>query len=400
MPDVFLSAGTIKQTAAADVTDSAPIFAQAAKEIVINPGVKASGAAKATVTSTGLDVFHSVGTVKQPATVNVTDSAPLFAHAIREPAAALDQVYNAVPAAKGTTGSENTTFARLEKPVMAQLGDPAVYEAALAVGDSPVFEAGSPAATTARTETSAAATDQVLKAVLPGSPPAAGQVMTGQEPAATPAVETRTSGEAVKSAGKEKPPAVSTAADTEAAITGGKGTGGAVENTTPNNASQYDSVSFMSNSVDNQRTVKLADMRDTLVQEIKRAYYQQKSEPLTQVDLKLEPEHLGKLTIKLFFNGGELNAHFYAGNDYVKDVLEGSIQQLRQTLDQQDLKLNQAFVFVGDDGRSGAGQSESGGRQPARYSGAYSGHTYGDIAAEPAVYEPSGHSYKMVNYLI
>jgi flagellar hook-length control protein FliK len=363
------------------------------------PGIKASRAVKATVTSTGLDVSQPAGTVKQAAMVDVTDSAPLFAQAVREPAAALDQVYNAVPAAKETTVPENTTFTRLGKPVVAQL-EPVVIEATPAVGDVPVFETGSPAATTARAETAAAATDQVFKAVLPGSPPAAGQVMTVQETAATPAVETRTSGEAVRSAGKEETPAVSAAADTEAAITGAKGAGGTAENTTPNNVYQYDSVSSMSNSVDNQRTVKLADMRDTLVQEIKRAYYQQKSEPLTQIDLKLEPEHLGKLTIKLFFNGGELNAHFYAGNDYVKDVLEGSIQQLRQTLDQQDLKLNQAFVFVGDDGRSGTGQSESGGRQPARYSRAYGGHTYGDIAAVPAVCEPSGHSYKMVNYLI
>jgi flagellar hook-length control protein FliK len=366
------------------------MYTQAAEETVI-----ASKSAKETLVLPGQEAVLPAGTLKTTV-ADVLESAPMYTQAVREPAVAPGQVYNEVTTMAKGIEPENINFASLEEPATVRQG--ILFERPLAVGDLPVFEAGSPAANTVRAE--AAAPDQVLKPVLPGSSPAAGQVVTGQEPAASPAVETRPSGEAVKSAGKEEIPATGFEADKDAAITGGKGTGGAVENNTPNNVSQYDSLSSISNSVDKQKTVKIADMRDTLVQEIKRAYYQQKSEPLTQVDLKLEPEHMGKLTIKLFFNGGELNAHFYAGNDYVKDALEGSIQQLRQTLDQQDLKLNQAFVFVGDGGRSGTGQSESGGRQPARYSGAYSGHTYGDIAAEPAVYEPLGHSYKMVNYLI
>ncbi len=398
--EVALPAGTAKPDV--DVPESAPVYAKADRETVVTSGVKITGSAPKTLTTTGQEVALPAGTAKPD--VDVPESAPVYAKAVRETAFAPGQGYNAGTAAQVTTLPEYTSFARLGKPVMAQRKDPTVFEAAPAVGTTPAFDDGSRSLTTTRAETAAAAPDQVLKAVPPDSPKAAGRVVAGQEPATIPAGEARTSGEAVKSTVKEgvvfTAKVENPAADTEAVITGGKGAGGAVENTTPNNVSQYDSVSSMSNYVDNQKTVKLADMRDTLVQEIKRAYYQQKSEPLTQVDLKLEPEHLGKLTIKLFFNGGELNAHFYAGNDYVKDVLEGSIQQLRQTLDQQDLKLNQAFVFVGDDGRNGTGQSESGGRQPARYSGAYSGHTYGDIAPEPAVYEPSGHSYKKVNYLI
>ncbi|NLI11583.1 MAG: hypothetical protein GX425_02915, partial [Peptococcaceae bacterium] len=368
-------------------------------------GEKASGAAKTKVTSFGQEVSLLARTVNEATGADIP--IPLFAQPDREPGAAPGQVYDMIQAALETTEAENTTFTKLAKPVVAELGYPALFEAAAAAEDAPAFDASIPAVTTVRAGT-ADVPDQVLKTVSADSQSATGQVVNSQELAAAPTGATSNSGAAVKSAEEEK--AVSTgktetspagtAVDTEAAKTGGKGAGGVVENTAPNNAPQYNPVSPMSSSSDNLKTVKLADMRDALVQEIERAYRQQKSDTWTQVDLKLEPEHLGKLTIKLFFNGGELNAHFYAGNDYVKDVLESSIQQLRQTLDQQDLKLNQAFVFVGDDGRSGTGQSESGGRQPAHYPRSYGGLTYGEIVAEAAAYEPGGNSYKIVNYLI
>lgn len=101
--------------------------------------------------------------------------------------------------------------------------------------------------------------------------------------------------------------------------------------------------------------VELPDLKERLVQEIRYMYANRKGEPQTRVQLKLEPEHLGQLTIRLFFSRGELSAHFYTGSSYVKDILEGSIQHLREALGQQDLRLNEALVFAGGDGRGGMG---------------------------------------------
>jgi hypothetical protein len=86
-------------------------------------------------------------------------------------------------------------------------------------------------------------------------------------------------------------------------------------------------------------------LNDQLAQEIKMALATSKGESQTQVQLKLEPEHLGQLTIRLYFNSDEVKAHFYTANYLVKEVLESSMQQLRDSLSQQNLKLNEALVF-------------------------------------------------------
>ena len=133
-----------------------------------------------------------------------------------------------------------------------------------------------------------------------------------------------------------------------------------VEDLAQSRTTQLSTVFPASNSAESSKGMALPDMKDRIVQEIRHLFNTRKDEPRTQVQLRLEPEHLGRLTVKLFFNRGEVSAHFYTGNSYVKDILEGSMQQLRDTLGQQDLKLNEALVFAGDGGSGGAG----------RYSGA------------------------------
>lgn len=154
-------------------------------------------------------------------------------------------------------------------------------------------------------------------------------------------------------------------------------------------------------STSGENSVALPGLRERLVQEIRHIYINHKGEPLTQVQLKLEPEHLGRLTIKLVFKEGELNAHFYTGNSYVKDILEGSFQQLRESLSQQDLKLNQAFVYVGNDGGSHKGSYfESGNRRMTPVSGSYGGQAYGETRVEPTGFVLPGDVSLRVNYLI
>jgi len=331
--------------------------------------------AKETVTFSGQDFSLLAATVKETVTANVKDKGPLFTEAARETAVGTGQANKAGAAADGT-GSKNTIFARLEGSV-AQKRDYVFFEKALADGASPAFDVGS-------------------MSVLPGK---------SETAAAAPVGEIRNSGETVKPTGKEDDAVLSGKESVGSGITGEvekakTGADRSVEKALAPNLAQVDTITPKANPMENQKTVSIPDLKDSLVQEIERFYNNRKSEPLTQVHLKLEPEHLGKLTIKLFFSNGELNAHFYTGSGYVKDVLEGSIQQLRENLDQQDLRLNQAFVFVGDEGRSGMGQSESESRQAAPFSGFYSGRTYPEATTESNGFEPPGSAYKLVNYLI
>lgn len=146
--------------------------------------------------------------------------------------------------------------------------------------------------------------------------------------------------------------------------------------------------------------VSLTDLRDVVAQEIKHLYATRKGEP-AQIQIRLEPENLGKLTIKISYSNGELNAHFYTGSDHVKGILEGSIGQLRESLGQQELTLNQAFVFVGDDNSGGSGrQMEFANRQAEFFPDRHSGHNYSQLEMEPDDYYQTGTDFSGVNYLI
>lgn len=146
--------------------------------------------------------------------------------------------------------------------------------------------------------------------------------------------------------------------------------------------------------------VSLANLRDVVAQEIKHLYATRKGVP-AQIQIRLEPENLGKLTIKVSYSNGELNAHFYTGSDHVKGILEASIGQLRESLGQQELTLNQAFVFVGDDNSGGTGrQMEFGNRQAGFFPDRYPGHNYPQSKMEPDDYYQLSTDFSGVNYLI
>ncbi|MFX4261951.1 flagellar hook-length control protein FliK [Pelotomaculum propionicicum] len=163
---------------------------------------------------------------------------------------------------------------------------------------------------------------------------------------------------------------------------------------------QINATGNLPGSSKNLKAVSLPDLKDVVVREIKHIYETRRGEP-TQIQLQLEPENLGKLTIKLSYSNGELNAHFYTGSDHVKEILEGAIGQLRESLGQQELTLNQAFVFVGDENRGGDGsQAEFGNRQPEFFPDKHSGGNFPQSKMEPDNYYRLDNGLSGINYLI
>ncbi|MDF9409305.1 flagellar hook-length control protein FliK [Pelotomaculum isophthalicicum JI] len=175
----------------------------------------------------------------------------------------------------------------------------------------------------------------------------------------------------------------------------GLGTG----NTTDNSAQFPAQV-----ATDSLKGVPLSNLRDRVLQEIRHVYNNIGNDNRqTQVQLKLEPEQLGQLTIKLYFHKGELNAHFYTANNSVKEVLEGSLQQLRTSLGQQDLKLNEAFVFVGNGSQDNSNFYYQGRNQSGTVQfGSNNYHKDSDIPVEPAQSgrTETGSSSRQVDYLV
>lgn len=70
----------------------------------------------------------------------------------------------------------------------------------------------------------------------------------------------------------------------------------------------------------------------------------------THLRFRLEPEHLGEITIRLIYQHGEVSAHFLAGNLQTKEAIENSLPQLREALAGQNLHLQNVSVSVGQEG--------------------------------------------------
>lgn len=67
----------------------------------------------------------------------------------------------------------------------------------------------------------------------------------------------------------------------------------------------------------------------------------------TTLKMKLQPEHLGEVTVKLIWSKGELSAQFLTSSGLAKEALETTFPQLRELLAQQNIRLSEAAVFMG-----------------------------------------------------
>nr|MBO6295162.1 flagellar hook-length control protein FliK [Schwartzia sp. (in: firmicutes)] len=73
-----------------------------------------------------------------------------------------------------------------------------------------------------------------------------------------------------------------------------------------------------------------------------------RSDANTEMVIRLNPEHLGELTLRVAVTAsGAINATFHTENAQVRGLLESSMIQLKQELQQQGLKVNNVDVQSG-----------------------------------------------------
>lgn len=72
-----------------------------------------------------------------------------------------------------------------------------------------------------------------------------------------------------------------------------------------------------------------------------------KSPEVSEMVIKLKPEHLGELTLKVAVDNGVVNATFHSNNSEVRSVIEASVQQLKNEMAQQGLKVEYVGVYAG-----------------------------------------------------
>jgi flagellar hook-length control protein FliK len=69
----------------------------------------------------------------------------------------------------------------------------------------------------------------------------------------------------------------------------------------------------------------------------------------TEMVIKLKPEHLGELTLKITVEQGLVNATFHSNNSEVRASIEASLPQLKQDLVNSGLKIDNVGVYTGLD---------------------------------------------------
>jgi len=100
----------------------------------------------------------------------------------------------------------------------------------------------------------------------------------------------------------------------------------------------------------------------------------------TQMVIRLHPEHLGELTLRVSVgSNGSVQASFHSDNAQVRNVIENSLVQLRQELNNQGLKVDRVGVYAGlADGQMPQGQGQEAWQQGSSHRGEMQIYTRGD----------------------
>jgi flagellar hook-length control protein FliK len=88
----------------------------------------------------------------------------------------------------------------------------------------------------------------------------------------------------------------------------------------------------------------------------------------TQMVIKLHPDHLGELTLKVSVSAnGAVNASFHSDNAQVRTIIENTLVQLKQELNNQGLKVDNVDVYAGlTDGQLPQGEGQQAWQQNQR----------------------------------
>lgn len=83
----------------------------------------------------------------------------------------------------------------------------------------------------------------------------------------------------------------------------------------------------------------------------------------TQMVIKLKPEHLGELALKVSVENGVVSASFHSDNAQVRAIIETSLVQLKQELAAQGIKVDSVGVYSGMGDLLSNGQNQAGREQ-------------------------------------
>ncbi|RKY67806.1 MAG: hypothetical protein DRQ24_12405 [Candidatus Latescibacterota bacterium] len=83
-----------------------------------------------------------------------------------------------------------------------------------------------------------------------------------------------------------------------------------------------------------------------------------KSNPHAEIKMRLKPEQLGQVRIRLVIQNSAISADVSVENPEVREIITANLNQLRESLLQEGILVENFNVSVDSEGRSGKGESE------------------------------------------
>lgn len=106
-------------------------------------------------------------------------------------------------------------------------------------------------------------------------------------------------------------------------------------------------------SITDKLVNKTADMQEQIeiIKQVSEHVDVNLLEDKSEMIIKLKPDHLGKVTVEIAVENGNITAKFLAESQKVKEILEANIQDLKDHLANQGMVVQDLSVSVGNDGR-------------------------------------------------
>jgi len=108
-------------------------------------------------------------------------------------------------------------------------------------------------------------------------------------------------------------------------------------------------TSFTNASDVSEPLVPIKEIPEFLLKQISSKVKHNKLDGSSEISLKLKPEELGKLTLRLAAHDGQVSVKILTASNQVRDLVEQNITQLKQSLTSQGIKCTNVDVQVGNE---------------------------------------------------
>ena len=113
-----------------------------------------------------------------------------------------------------------------------------------------------------------------------------------------------------------------------------------------NNVSSNDTQIQNNTAINSEEVISYSDRAQEIYDQIGEQIRNLSSENINEVELKLQPETLGTLHVRVTQSEGMMKAEFVTNNENVKAIIEGQLIQLKQDFEQSGIKVNEVEVRV------------------------------------------------------